>query len=439
MRWFGAVGQGSGNDAPAIQAAIDSALLNGYPVVLFPRGRYRVTQSVTVGGSVTLMGEGSVAGGVGDDVNSFATILHDFTGDLFVFDNSRNNSETKSGGGAERLRLVQKYGSVGTVNGCAISVIGSGAVRPAWLKFRQLIIEEDGAGSWTWAINIDGSACGGIPDLFIGEVSTHTTGANYGAVQLKSVLSIIVYNCTHYDSSSHYRVTGTPAVPSSQVGLVNVNFGDLIVDYARDVSVTGGVVGNIVLSANVSGTNTISPGRLSGSLTDATNGAAAVFYYSSVGAGNMAGSFRFSRSPALANGQYMFGIDSPLSAPRALIGLDASNVARLIPYGDAPLAVGAVQFTSGAAASDLVMRRGSSIRFSDTSSGTNRALTAGSADELLVGEDASKIELRAPAEFVAAVGLTVGGSGSAATMPTPVAYETVTINGTVYKRALFKP
>lgn len=56
---FGAVGDGTTDDGPAIQAAIDEAAARGGGVVFFPPGTYKTNQSIVQTEYVTLQGDGS--------------------------------------------------------------------------------------------------------------------------------------------------------------------------------------------------------------------------------------------------------------------------------------------------------------------------------------------------------------------------------------------
>jgi hypothetical protein len=76
VKKFGASGDGSADDAPAIQKAIDAALADG-GTVYFPAGRYRIKSTLTVAGNsahadsinwITLRGEGGGSKLLGDGV-----------------------------------------------------------------------------------------------------------------------------------------------------------------------------------------------------------------------------------------------------------------------------------------------------------------------------------------------------------------------------------
>lgn len=58
VKWFGALGNGTGNDATAINAAI-AVLGAAGGDVYFPAGNYRITATITANTPVTLIGEGS--------------------------------------------------------------------------------------------------------------------------------------------------------------------------------------------------------------------------------------------------------------------------------------------------------------------------------------------------------------------------------------------
>ena len=61
VREFGALGDGSADDAEALQAAIDAAVSAGGGSVVMPPGVYRLTRTITLGDGVDLSGFGSVS------------------------------------------------------------------------------------------------------------------------------------------------------------------------------------------------------------------------------------------------------------------------------------------------------------------------------------------------------------------------------------------
>src|SRR5678815_3431570 len=77
---YGALGNNTGDDGPAIQAAINDAVANGGGIVYMPPGTYRIATPFTVGNGVTLMGAGwdpHVFGAIGTwlhVVNNAATL-----------------------------------------------------------------------------------------------------------------------------------------------------------------------------------------------------------------------------------------------------------------------------------------------------------------------------------------------------------------------------
>lgn len=79
VRDYGALGDDTGNDGPAIQQAIDAAAPGG-GIVFFPSGTYRMTSGVTVPGGVTLEGVGWNANRIPSDRGSWIHI----TAPMFV-------------------------------------------------------------------------------------------------------------------------------------------------------------------------------------------------------------------------------------------------------------------------------------------------------------------------------------------------------------------
>jgi hypothetical protein len=79
VRWFGARGDGTADDRPAIQRAIDACAAASGGTVLFPRGTYRTTAALTVSASnVILQGIGNASSI--RPVGSFDTIVVRSTG-----------------------------------------------------------------------------------------------------------------------------------------------------------------------------------------------------------------------------------------------------------------------------------------------------------------------------------------------------------------------
>ena len=79
---FGAVGDGVTDDTVAIQAAINATQNNSPEVLYFPSGLYKVSSTITITGSITLLGLKS------SEYSSGSRIFQSVSGDLFKFNPS---------------------------------------------------------------------------------------------------------------------------------------------------------------------------------------------------------------------------------------------------------------------------------------------------------------------------------------------------------------
>jgi pectate lyase-like protein len=424
VKWFGAKGDGQTDDTPAIQNAINVAVnlvtnpVQGTGVVEFPKGLYRVTNGFTIPAAITLMGQGGTPGGTADFPTNFPTILHDLDGDLFTFDGNTTSLAFSSGGGVERLRIVQVFGSAGDRGrGSAIVITGSDRDhRPSWIKLRLLIIEESGRAPWTWAIRVDGSNCGGIPDLYIGEVSTHTSYSAGGALELVAAVGPLIYNCAFY-IDGNIRVTGSNGVQSLSCQFMNVSAGNLAIDNAGDTTVIGGIYTQITNTLLTSGLTLLMPGRLVTDFAGVATGSTGAFYYKNVGGpANLGASFRFSQPIALENSQALWGLATPGQRAVGLIAVDVNNALRISPYGGAIVGIGDLKTLGAAVAGDVVLREGTAVRIENNSrDATPRILSMDAANRLELGMDAEDIKWGKPVVPPGPLGVatlgTTGGSG----------------------------
>lgn len=417
VKWFGATGDATTDDYGPIGLAIQAATIaasapyrNSSGAVFFPRGRYRIASGTgySISCAVMLSGESSPAGGVGVLDNNTSTILHEFQGDLFTFTGA-NTTQVASGGGVERLRIVQSHGqSDGGPGpaGTAIVLRGTSTdARPIWVRLRDLNIEEGYGQPWTWAIAIDGSDVPvdayehyGIMDIVLENIFTHTgtTGSgNEGSLLIKCGIGIWVtnYGAWGVQGCTSAVVTGESGRPSNSIYLTNmVLSGKLKIDYATRVSVIGGSLANVEVTANASGDCLLFPHEFIpyGSITDGNNPSFGLLRYDSATLGNMYGSFRSTRSIALAESQWLFAVNSEKTASYALLGIDVNHALRILPFGDAPVAIGSIPSLINAQNNDVVMVRGGSIRASG--SVTGRILSTDANDTVALGLDSSAIQ-----------------------------------------------
>lgn len=362
IRDFGAVCDGVANDTTAVQSAVNAAISAGTGVVYVPPGALvRLTGAITIPEAVTIKGEGGVPGGINADANNFATFLADFDSSasgVFVF-NGANGGGPASGGGLEGLRIVQKHTAT---NGIAVLITGSSAsFRPSWVKLRKLIIEESASAEWLWAIKVDGSACSGIPDLYFGEISTHTSDAAGGAMLLVAATAL-VYNCGLY-IQGNVTVGGTSeAGRSLSCQFVNVSGVTFAQRYATDTTVIGGVWTSLTDTANTLGTSTLIPGRLVNGHSP-TSANTAGFWFNPAAVGQATGSWRTSRPFVFGNARYdLQALTAAGTGTVIIAGVDTNDCVRIEPLGSYRVAIGAIASVTNAVGGDLIIARGNAIR-----------------------------------------------------------------------------
>lgn len=342
VRRHGAVGDGVANDTAAIQRCIKAQAQTNGGTVYFPVGIYKVTSGFSVSRSVQIMGEGSPSGGTGTHQEPCSIILSAFKGDLFTFTGS-SSATNGSGGGVENMRLVQASGTRITPGGAgtAIKLIGtSTAKRPSWFKVRNTIIEYGvGTDSWTWGVEVDGTAITGgtILDLWFSQLSCHTASSSGGAMRLQAATAKI-FDCAFYDVAGNVTITGIAGTPSVGVLLFNTDVsGALAFDWANDITCIGGTITTITNTENTGGQCTIIPGRLINPFTSSSNKAGVHFGLLRYDTRNFAtcpGSFRISQALALENAQSVHGINSAGTAAPRLIGLNSSDRCELAGDGE---------------------------------------------------------------------------------------------------------
>lgn len=342
VKRYGALGDGSTDDHAAIQAAVESMTALKFPIVDFPSGRFVLRDTIVISSAVTLRGAGDVPGGINDYESNFPTILHDFDGDAFVFDgDGPAGLPSGSGGGMKRLRIVQVFGSPGTSYGTAIKLIATDANhKPSWVRLSDMIIEESGAGSWTWAMDIDG---GGTPlaDCYIRNVSTHTTGTG-GAIRLNGLSGISLETVDCYDASADVSVGPSEVVNDPR--FTNCNIGTLELDRAARPIVIGGIVTTITDTANTTGPGVLLPGRLQNSFASNAGGALQCIRHSStlVSSGAYTGGSVVTQPLLMENGRHYAALTNGGATGKLLLGLDTNDFIRIGVSGDAPTIVGSI-------------------------------------------------------------------------------------------------
>lgn len=110
---YGATGDGSADDAPAIQDAIDAASDAGGGIVYFPPGRYRLASAVNPKSNVTLKGDGPGA----------SVLLQAY------WPNASNYGVSQGGSSATTTRhTIQSTGSAGASRACSAVTFGDNTI-----------------------------------------------------------------------------------------------------------------------------------------------------------------------------------------------------------------------------------------------------------------------------------------------------------------------
>ncbi len=483
VRWAGAVGDSTTglngtDDTAAIQRAIDAAVATGRGVVEFPAGfNFRATATLTCPAAITLRGDGGVAGGVGGNANNFATLCHNFAGDLIVFDGSAGGAAA-SGGGVENLRLVQCFTSAnlngtytadagtntftdvahGLNNGDAIRIATTGTFPGGLSNFdgyfvvnktldtfqladtiggAAIDITDNGTGVQTWtkniargaAIKVAGVAWTKLRGLIIEENGTDPW--TY-AVELDVVVDWWISQCT-----AHVSAGGTAALRLNgatgscidcswyQKG-AHVLVGDT--DQSNSCQLTRvDISGTLALDFAADFTYI---GGICGSITTTANTLGKCTFYpgrlvnaytsvaqAAVGVWGyheaLGGTFRSNKPIGLYNGQYLGGLNAAGSTLHSLIGLDANATTRL---GLTTLvAIGSPASAAGAAVGDLVIANQSYFRGVNVAGAlTKRLIGMDGEDNIALGADGNNTRLYA-ADL--RIDQTVTGPGTWGPMP----------------------
>jgi hypothetical protein len=390
LRWFGAVGDGVTDDTLAVQAAVDAAAVTA-GIVLAARGSYRLTSTITVSSAVTIMGHSAAPpGGVQGYANAFPTFLHDFNGTCFLF-NGAVGSVASSGGGLEKLRIVQVFGTAGTAYGSAVKVAGvDGSHRPVWCKFRLLVIEETGAGVWTWALEFDG-ATAALSDMYCGEITSHTANTvaqGAGAVRINGA-QVTMYNCLHYLGERGVVMGDADECGSCQFSNVSVS-GDSTFDNAHDITLIGGIWGDLTFTANVTGLNTILPGRLAGTLTNSADNAVGALYYDPTlkFQSQAYGAFRTTRQFSVPNNRWYLAERTTAGLSYPVLGLDGENSCRVMPFGESPIVLGLlVNSTSALSPGDVAIGKdAATVAENQAQDGWVPLIKANASDQTEIGD-----------------------------------------------------
>ena len=359
VRDFGATGDGSTDDAGAIQRAITAARALGIGTVWFDPGVYKCLSGFTVPCAITFTGDGFVAGGTNASANYYATLLHDFSGDFFTFTGADGNVQG-SGGGFRNLRMVQTYGTPATTGGvgAAIKLVAtSNGLRPAWVQLDNVRVEEVYTvnAPWTNGLVCDNAGfTDGAIDIFVNRFDTHvsSTGGTTGAVRINGIGGEYQFsNCT-FSQNGDVWVGDTSL--ATEVSFFNVYGRDLHLAKCSSVHVFGGTWSNFYDTADTSQPITLIPGRLVNPFGDVLGGAAGAIWYDGVIVGYSTGAWRMSEALALRNARYLSGVKTGGGA-LPIVGVNGGDVIQFTPNGDPATFAGPVGFNGTAAPAGKIL------------------------------------------------------------------------------------
>lgn len=379
VRRYGALGNGTTNDSPAVQRAVNSMNTLGLPQVTYDYGLYRQMQGIVIPKAVTIAGIGFPAGGLNAAANPFPTVLHDFNGPGYWF----NGQGFSSGGGIERLRVVQVFGTPATTSGvgpCIKLAPADGGSRIAWLRIRDMNIEEwfGTNAPWTVALEVDSLGfANGVIDIFVNNIFSHVSssvGAGHGAMRLNGVVGIKIADC-EFSQNADFWCGDTDLTPT--IAFSNVEGGILTLDKVSGCAWDGGILGKLVNSPNTIGVVDIKPSRLvDTAFTDLSSGATTILVYDPAAAdGSTAGAMRSYQSVSVRNAAY-FSSSKAAGGSKTLIGLDVNDVLRISANADSIGGFGAPPNFLNLAVGDFAFGRVARIPILDRPS-TGAAPTAG--------------------------------------------------------------
>lgn len=349
---FGAAGNGTADDSDALETAVGTAVRAGGGTILIPPGRVRLTRAITMASAVTLRGLGIPPGGINKSANGYPTLLKDHAGDCLVWTGA-NGLTAGSGGGAEKLRIVQISGTPASTAGLGSAIrltAVDGSHKPSWCRFKDLVIEEQNGitAPWYQAIYVDGSASN-ILDLYFDNVTSHTTGTTggAGAVRLDGATQPWFSDCTFYDVGAVVSV-GPGAATTYDAHFSHCQALTFALDRAQSACWIGGILSTVTDTANTSGDTLILPGRWSGTFTPAGGGAVGIMRYSSSKiVGGATGGFDFLRPMQIPNARHYAGVTVAGTASKQLIGLGTDDNVRVNAAADAIVVLGAAVSYSG--------------------------------------------------------------------------------------------
>jgi hypothetical protein len=283
VKWFGATGDGTTDDQAAVQAAINSFGTSFSGTLFFPSGEYLFGSALSVPRGILLLGDGIPGTAVNSETvknNSF--LVHGFNGDFITFDGSGVTGViTGSGGGIERLSILNKFGIANSANGRAVVVDGADATeRSTWLRIVDCDISRYGSsyGEFSWSIDIDGStvtaANGGIRDIYLDRVRIASDTGASGSIRLQTAFNVFMTNIQCNLTKGDILITGSSGAEQSSAVFGNnlVITGSFDVDYADNINISGGRTAAISTTANTGTNVNLNFASINSSAGLATNG-----------------------------------------------------------------------------------------------------------------------------------------------------------------------
>jgi len=256
---LGAKPNTSTDTAPILQRVVD---LETSSSVFFPEGEYSFFSGVVVGRALTIKGAGFAGSAVNSSSSKSTTFLvKEFSGDLLTFDGSAiAGAIVGSGGGVQKLAILNKFGTSGSANGSAIVITGADSVnRATWVKIVDVEINKytSSYADFTYGVDIDGTtvtkAIGGIRDIFISRTRIASDSGASNAIRVRTGFNIFIDSVSMNLANGSISLTGVSATDASGSIRISNSYGaGVFSDYVDSVYLTGGNYTSLTATANSS-------------------------------------------------------------------------------------------------------------------------------------------------------------------------------------------